>query len=262
MHTELVSYSATQPNTGAAAAAFTGDSLTIKNSRGPAHVLAMWAFNQVDGYHQIIWPSGHDTTRGWRTVVQAADITTRNVIGTPWKLQPQELLSISIAGSNTAGDVETGHLLLHYDDLPGVTSRALDWDDVLRRGEEQVTVQASIAGSGAGYSGSEAINADSDLLRANRDYAVLGMETYTPCGAITLSGPDTGNVRTGVPGNDVRPDLCGNFFAMLSRAYNKKIIPVINAGNRASTNIGVAMNENAGATVVSLNLVMLRARSD
>jgi hypothetical protein len=183
-------------------------------------------------------------------------------MGTPWKLQPQELLSITIAGSNTAGDVETGHLLLHYDDLPGVTSRSIDWDDVLRRGEEQVTVQASIAGSGAGYSGSEAINADSDLLRANRDYALLGMETYTPCGAITLSGPDTGNVRTGVPGNDVRPDLCGNFFAMLSRAYNKKLIPVINAGNRASTNIGVAMNENAGATVVSLNLVMLRARSD
>src|SRR5215213_6137267 len=136
MHTELISYSATQPNTGAAAAAFTGDSLTIKNSRGAAHVLAMWAFNQVDGYHQIVWPSGHDTTRGWRTIVQASDITPRNVMGTPWFLQPQELLTITIAGSNTAGDVETGHMLIEYDDLPGVTSRQIDWDSVLRRGEE------------------------------------------------------------------------------------------------------------------------------
>lgn len=260
MHTELLSYSATQPNTGAAAAAFTGDSLTIKNSRNPAHVVAMWGFNQVDGYHQIVWPSGHDTTRGWRTVMETANIIPRNVMGTAWKLEPQELLSITIAGSNTAGDVETGHLLLHYDDLPGVTSRAIEWDDLLRRGEEQVTVQATITGTAAGYSGSEAINADSDLLRANRDYALLGMETTTDVGAICISGPDTGNVRTAVPGAASRPDYCGNFYAILSRAYNKPLIPIINSGNRASTNLSLAMNENAGATVVSLNLVMLRKR--
>src|SRR5215216_2112053 len=135
MHTELISYSATAPSTGAAATAFTGDSLTIKNSRGPARIIAMWAFNQVVGTHQIVYPSGHDTTRNWRTVVTAADLNPRNVMGTPWWVQPQELLSITIAGSAVAGDVETGHLLIHYDDLPGVTSRMLDWDSLLQRTE-------------------------------------------------------------------------------------------------------------------------------
>jgi hypothetical protein len=259
MHFELVSYSATQPNTGAAAAAFTGDSLTIKNDRKQGtKILAMWAFNQVEGFHQIATPSGHDTTRGWRTVVEANDITDRLDLGIGMPVEAQELMTITIAGSNTAGDVETGHLLIHYKDLPGIDQRFLDWQTVQRRTEKITTIQASITGSGAGYSGTELINADSDLLMANRDYALLGIETVTPCGAVWLTGPDTGNVRVGVPGNSIRPDLAGAYFAVLSRAYDLATIPVINSGNKNSTNIGVAMNENAGATVVSLNLCLLK----
>jgi len=259
MHFELISYSATQPNTGGAAAAFTGDSLTIKNDRskeGP-QILAMWAFNQVEGFHQIAFPTGHDTTRGWRTVVEATDITDRLDLGLSIPITAQELMTITIAGSNVAGDVETGHLLVHYRDLPGIDQKNLTWSQVQKRRDKMTTVQATITGSGAGYSGTELINADSDLLLANRDYALLGIETVTPCGAVWITGPDTGNVRVGVPGNAVRPDLAGAYFAVLSRAYDLATIPVINSGNRASTSIGVAMNENAGATVVSLNLALL-----
>jgi len=259
MHVELVSYSATQPNTGAAAAAFTGDSLVIKNDRKlGTRMLSMWAFNQVEGYHQIYTQTSHDTTRGWRTVVEATDITDRLPMGIGMPVEAQELMNITIAGSNTAGDVETGHCLIHYTDLPGIDQRNLDWTAVVRRTEKITTVQASITGSGAGYSGTELINADSDLLLANRDYALLGIETVTPVGTVWLSGPDTGNVKIGVPGNALRPDLTGNYFAMLSRAYNKPLIPVINSGNKNSTSIGVGMNENAGATVVSLNLCLLK----
>jgi hypothetical protein len=259
MHIEILSYSATQPNTGAAAAAFTGDSLTIKNDRskdGP-EILSIWAFNQVEGFHQVAFPTGHDTTRGWRTVVEATDITDRLDLGISMPVTAQELLTITIAGSNTAGDVETGHMLLHYRDLPGIDQRNLTWPQVQRRREKLTTIQATITGSGAGYSGTELITADSDLLLANRDYALLGIETVTPVGAVWLTGPDTGNVRVGVPGNALRPDLAGAYFAVLSRAYDLATIPVINSGNRASTSIGVAMNENAGSTIVSLNLVLL-----
>lgn len=257
-HLKLIGYSATQPNTGAAAAALTGDSLTIENATGKVAILSMWALNQVAGTHQIVYPSGHDTTRNWRTVVPVLDPTPRNVIGSPWYVEPQELLSITIAGSNTAGDVEMGHLLLHYNNLPGVSSRHITWQQCLDRCEKQITVQASITGSGAGYSGTELINADSDLMMANRDYAVLGMETTTTVASVWLQGPDTGNVRVGVPGNSARPDLGGNFFAGLSRAFNDSLIPVINSGNRNNTNIGVSMNENATTTVVSINLGLLR----
>lgn len=258
MHLKLLSYSATQPNTGAAAAAFTGDSLTIENSKGRARILAMWALHQLIGTQQIVYPSGHDTTRNWRTVVDVLNPLPRNVMGAPWFVEPQETLAITIVGSNTAGDVETGHLLLHYDDLPGVTSRHMTWQQLVERTESQITVQASIAGSGSGYSGTELINADSDLMKANRDYAVLGIETQATVAATWIQGPDTGNVRVGVPGLSSRPDYCGNFFAGIARAYDLSCIPIINSGNRNSTNIGIAMNENATTTVVSLNLALLK----
>jgi hypothetical protein len=258
MHLKLLSYSATAPSTGAAAAAFTGDSLTIENSTGKVRVLAMWANNQVVGTHQIVYPSGHDTTRNWKTVVDVLNPNPRNVLGSPWFVEPQELLSITIVGSAVAGDVETGHLLLHYANLPGVSSRHMTWPQFLDRCEKQITVQASIAGSGAGYSGTELINADSDLMMANRDYAVLGIETTTTVGAVWLQGPDTGNVKVGVPGNSARPEVGGNWFAGLSRAYDDSLIPIINSGNRNNTQIGIAMNENAAATVVSLNLGLLK----
>lgn len=260
MHTELVSYSATAPGAaGAAAAAFTGDSLTIKNSRGPAQILAIWGNNQSEGFHQITFPSGHDTTRGWRTIMEAAAVQTRNVMGAAIIVQPQELLSITIAGSAVAGDVETGHMLVHYKDLPGVNSREIDWAEVMRDGEEQTTVQATItAAAGPGYTGSELINADSDLLRANRDYAVLGIETETPQGCIRIVGPDTGNVGTGCPGDNLNGQITGGFYGMLSRAYNMPLIPVINSGNKQSTSLTVGGNENAVSTIISINLVMLK----
>lgn len=263
MHHEIVSYSATQPNTGLAATASTGDSLTIKNCHGQAIVAAMWANNQVEGFHQLIVPSGHDTTRGWRTIVEAVDATPRNNVGVPWEVEPQETMAITIAGSNTAGDIETGHLLLFYKSLPGTEARLCTWEQLLERQEpnKQVTVHATITATGAGgYTGAELINADSDLLQANRDYALLGIETATPCGAVCISGPDTGNVRTGVPGNSLRPDVCGQFFAILSRAYGLSMIPIINSGNKNSTTLTVNTNENGGATLVSLNLCMLKRR--
>jgi len=260
MHFELLSWSATQPNTGGAAAAFTGDSLVIKNNIGTKlpHFLSIWAFNQVEGFHQISFPTGHDTTRGWRTVVEANDQSDRHVLGVPFTLTAQEPLTITIAGSNTAGDVETGHALIHYPNLPGIDQKNISWPQLQSRAEKLTTVQASITGSGAGYSGSELINADSDLLLANRNYAVMGIETVTPVGAVWISGPDTGNVKIGVPGNATKPDVTGGYFALLARAYGEALIPVINSGNRNSTTIGVAMNENAGATIVSLNLALLK----
>jgi len=260
MHIELVSYSATQPNTSGAAAAFTGDSLTIKNSKGAAKVISIWAFNQVEGFHQIAFPSGHDTTRGWRSIVEANSPTFRLPNGLPMEVQPQELMTITIAGSNTAGDVETGHMLVHYDDLPGVTQRLATWERVqaaVMKGAKQTTVQATITGTAAGYSGAELINAESDLLRANSDYALVGIETSTPVGAVTIVGPDTGNVKIGVPGDALNSQVTAGFFGLLSRALNMATIPIINSGNKNSTFIGVAANENAGATIVSLNLVLL-----
>jgi hypothetical protein len=262
MHLETIAFSATAPGAaGAAAAALTGDSLTVKNSKGPAHVIAMWAHNQSDGFHQLIFPSGHDTTRGWRTVVEAGSIDQRFPLGCRMAVQPQELISATIAGSATAGDVETGVLLVQYDDLPGVNARLIDWVAMSKRAEAFVTVQATLTGAAAGYTGAELITSESDLLRANRDYAVLGIETSTDTAAIVLDGPDTGYARISCPGNAARGEFCGAFFGTLSKMLNgAETIPVINSGNKTSTNLRFIQNENNISPVVSVNLVLLKAK--
>lgn len=259
MHTELVSFSTTAAGTsGAAAAALTGDSLTVKNSRGPAFLVGLWAAFQADGYIQLVTPTSHDTTRGFRQVVETSNVDSLLPAGVAIELQPQELMSWTIAGSATAGDVDIGCALIHYPDLPGVTSRAIKWADLLRRAETLTTIQATIAGAAAGYTGSELITAESDLLRANRDYAVLGISTNIPCAALTLVGPDTGYVRVAVPGQATDADVGRDYFCSQARAFDLPMIPVINSGNKSSTYLGIVQNENNVSPQIAVVLALLK----
>lgn len=259
MHLELITAQATQPNTGAAATAATGDSLTVKNSKGRAHILAMWVMLQADGFLQISKPSGHDTTRGWRQVCDTGSIMNLLPNGVPLDIEPQELLSVTIAGSNTSGDVDTACLQVLYEDLPGVNSRLIDWPTLQRKAEtlKLNTIQATLAGTAAGYTGSELITAESDLLQANRDYAVLGITTSTPVASVFIVGPDTGYQRAAVPGGVSEADYGRDWFCALSRAYGQPTIPVINSGNKASTYFGFVQNENNVSPVISMSLALL-----
>jgi len=262
MHTELLSWSATAPGTsGAAATALTGDSLVIKNNRqadGPA-LIALWGMQQATGSQQITFPSGHDTTRGYRYGQRIADTSRRLAHGTALFATAQEQLSITVAGSATAGDVELGHALVHYPDLPGVQNRAITWEDLMDRYQKLTTVYASVTSAAAGYSGAELITADSDLLMANRDYAILGVETNTSTvSAVTIVGPDTGNVKIGCPGTTAGNDETKDFFCKLAREFDSPQIPVISSGNKSNTYIGIASDENTPTVLITLFLALLK----
>lgn len=175
------------------------------------------------------------------------------------EVQGQEALSVTIAGSNVAGDVEQGTLLMHYDDLPGVSQRLITESQLNSRAEKLTTIQqAVVSAAGPGYSGSALITAGSDLLMANRDYALLGAITRTPVHQVTIVGPDTGNVKIGIPGISSRSDFGGQFFPMLNRITGKPTIPIISSGNKSSTFIGVSTDENAGTFNVTLMLALLK----
>lgn len=259
MHTELITATTTAAGaSGAAAAAATGDSLTIKNSKGSAYILQVWTHFQADGFWQLITPTSHDTTRGFRAVIENGNIDNILPDGISLEVQPQELLSITHAGSATAGDVELSCMLVHYPDLPGVSGRYLRFNELLRRAESLTTLQATITGAAAGYTGGELITSESDLLRANRDYAILGMTTNVPCAALTITGPDTGYTRMGVPGQATDTDAGRDYFCALSRKFDLPLIPIINSGNKASTTIGILQNENNVSPQVSLILALLK----
>lgn len=257
---ELLIATATQAVAGgSAAAAVTGDSLTVKNGKS-ARIITGWADMQTAGFVQIVRPSGHDTTRDLRFRVPASEVELFGVLGIEHKVEPQETLAITIGAGGVVGDVETVGLLMEYEDLNGVNQRLLTWDQLENKIEETLTLDCTLtAAVGPAFSTSEElITAESDLLKANRDYAVLGYRCSVECAAIYIKGQDTGNVRIGGPGNDLDGDLTNQWFAMLSRAIKKPMIPIINSGNKANTFIGCHQDENATAVPVSLNLALLK----
>lgn len=255
-HFELVCCTATQPNTGAAATAATGDSLTIKNGKNPL-LLSAWADNQVAGFVQIVSPSGHDSTRGLRVRTTASEVELLLPMGVAQPVEPQETLAVTIAGSNVAGDVEQVGLLIGYEDLPGSRQNKITWAELNRRMEKLLSIEATIT-TVAGTWGEELITAESDLLQANREYAVLGIRSGVESGATYLRGPDTGNVRIGCPGNDLDGELTTGFFGLMARAFDAPLIPVINSANKASTYVGAHQDENATAVPLSIILALLK----
>jgi hypothetical protein len=257
MHYEIVSTIATQPNAGAAGTPLTGDSLTVKNGKGKIQMIAAWSSRQVAGFSQFTWPSGHDTTRGYRAGVSAAVGQLTLPVGQSPDLTAQELISNQIAGSNTVGDIEQDAMLIWYQDFPGIDMKSISASEVESKVECYTTIETSIAAVATGQYSEALITASSDLLRANRNYAILGMNSRTAAHNLTVRGPDFGNVRLGCPGN-LRPELTNQWFMVLSRSHGKPLVPVINSGNRGSTYVGFSADENAATTLVTLYLALLK----
>jgi len=262
MHIESIAFSVTAPGaSGANATAAEGDSLTIKYGRNP-RILNVWADSQAAGWIQINYPTAHDTTRPFRAPVMAGEPTARMVMGLPMPITPQETMTITMAGSATTGDVESGCMLIAYDEMPGSNQNLMSWTDVVRQMEKLTTVFLTLtpaASSGGQWSGSEAINAETDLLIANRDYAVLGIEMQSECTAVSIKGPDTAGQRIAVPGSTEFADQSANWFALLSRAFgNMRTIPVINSANKNNTLIECVQDENLGTVTVAIMLALLK----
>ena len=256
MYLELLSYSATAPSTGAAATAATGDSLTIRNAKSKAQIVAWWTKAQTIGTHELLFPSGHDTSRGIR--VQApVGIALHDL--PIIEVQPQELMTINIVGSATAGDVEAGCFLVFYGDMPGLQGRLIKADEVDRRARALLTIENTQASTAGIYGVEELITAESNVLRADSDYAVLGITGSLTVLANYLKGPDVAAARIGCPPPTplTGTHLTDSFFYRLSQRTGLPTIPVINSGNRASTYLGQSTDENAAASMQHTTLALL-----
>lgn len=256
-HVVLTTATATAAaTTGTAATAVTGDSLTQRNYGTKGMIQAVWQTQNTNaGFGQITFPTGHDTTRGWRAGCPAADTQLLTALGDQIATIPQEVLSVTLAGNAVAGDVEQMSFLTSYDVDKGQTW--LTWAEVERRAKKVTTIEASItSAAGPGYSGTELITADSDLLIANKDYAILGFTSRTRVHLIGWQGPDFGNERIACPGLQ-RYEVGAQWFKLLSAALGEPYIPVFNSGNKGATNWFVHTDENAGTFVCTARLVLL-----
>jgi hypothetical protein len=240
----------------------TGDSFQIRNMAPTvqALLLQMWSDNQVAGITRLRSPKFHDNVDGIRYRSQIGVLDPQIPWGVPQPLYPQDVLTGELSGSAVAGDIESVVMQIYYPDLPGTNARLQTWDFVKAKLRNIIGQRIAMTiGSTAGYNGARAINADTDLLKANTDYALLGATTDIETAAITVKGADTGNLRVAIPGENGLIHHCNYWFKRLAVAYGLPLIPLINSANKGGTQVEVVGDENGGTANVTLWLAELGA---
>src|SRR6266487_656652 len=105
-----------------------GNSLTIRNCPFDKRVLLLqaWTDSQGAGVFRVRSPKLHDNVQGIRLATVISEVKPL----LPWPslqpLFPQDTLVAELTGSATAGDIESGCMLVYYDDLPGSDARMID----------------------------------------------------------------------------------------------------------------------------------------
>lgn len=239
-----------------------GDSLTVRNSNPAKRTLLvdLWAWNNAAGTLRLRSPKLHDNVQGIRQSVLAGDVEPELDPYLTQTLYPQDSLVAEQTGSATGGNIETGSLLIYYEDLPGVAGRFIDLPTLMKRIVNYFTVDTShTPAATGGYSGQAAINSSFDLWQANTDYALLGYVVSARCCSVCWRGPDTGNLRVGGPGEPTKRDVTNRWFVYQSEKSGIPLIPVINSANKFGTFVDVVSNQTAGAVTVTSIFAQLSA---
>lgn len=238
-----------------------GNSLTIRNAARESRVMLLqaWADVQAAGTLRIRSPLIHDNVQGIRLDTVISEPKPLLPEGAPQMLIPQDTLVAELAGSATAGDVESAALLVYYDDVSGADAHFATFEEIQPRIVNLVTVENTLAtGVAGGYSGEEALNAEFNLLKGNTDYALLGYLVDVECLAVRWRGIDTSNIGVGGPGDETARDLTRNWFVNLSRAYSVAAIPIFNSANIAGIFLDAHQDENGADVTVTSILAQLR----
>lgn len=222
-----------------------------------AYLEGMWTQQATAGIFQVRSPRMHDDVRGIRFTAAAANV--RNFFD-DWSEQflfPNDPLRVEITGGGA--ETDSGALLVYYQNLPGIDARLQMWEQVKPRIVNHLTTVVTVVGPtvAGDWSAGTVFTTDSDLLKSDTDYAVLGYTVDTEVLAVGLSSSDTGNLRVGGPG-PIEPIETRDWFVSLSLAHGTPHIPVFNSNNRGSINAFVARNTTGTSDVVAFHLAQLR----
>lgn len=235
------------------------DSRTIMENQGTPFIIDAWSLCQAAGIFQINSPMMHDDQDclKFRNIAAQCYSLLPQPVKVP--LVPGDTLNLRGTGSAVALDRENFSVLIQYTDPKAAVGRYITYQELILNMVHPVTLEFAVtAGVAGGYAGSLALSgAVTDKLKGYRDYAVLGMTTSIIQGALTMYGPDLGNLRIGVPGTTNR-EFNKDYFVSLSRNHAGPMIPVINASNKAATFIETVNDENAASPIVTLYLALLR----
>jgi hypothetical protein len=267
---EVITSFSTAPGVAAFAAttACNGNSLQIRSAAlsSKVYLVNSWAFNQVAGQWRIRSPRLHDAVNGIRYRAQAANVAPR--IGGYLNgsflqfLIPQDTLIVENEGSAVGGQIESGCEMIYYDNLPGISARLINNAQLQQYGVNDTTIQASITAVATGqYGGAVLVNAATQNLKANTDYALVGGAVDTRCTVARITGIDFGSLGVGFPGEPTLEEQTSQWFQMHSLSTGLSLIPVFNSANFGGITIDVQTNQAGGTILVDLHIVELQANS-
>jgi hypothetical protein len=266
---EVISGSVTGP--GATLTAWTvnaGNSLAVRSAPLTSNVwlLEKWAYNDTAaGVLRIRSPRLHDNVQGIRTRVTNNDTEPllSGLASWGWrqKLVPQDILIAEQSGS--AANIDSGHLLLYYENLPGISARFIDNATLIANGVNRIGQEVSVTttAASAAYTGQVAINVTNDNFKANTDYALLGAMVDTRVGCVRIQGADVGNLGIGIPGEPSQRHLMSNYFQRLSDIYGVPLIPVFNSANKTAILVDATGHTAAVTAVITFYMVELAAKT-
>lgn len=242
----------------------TGDSATFFNvpqNTGP-YLAEIWAVDNASPCEVELTASRfHDQVQGIRFAVPSGALlapTTRPSLLSPagfdQPIFPSDVLSISANG--TAADNVNVTMQLFYPELPGIDARLASSGWVKQNVKNLAGIRCSPTSGAGTYGATVALNAVTNLLHANTDYAVLGFTCQTAISSLVIQGIDTGNLRIGGPVL-AAPEHDAYLFADLADKYNTPLIPVINSNNAGAITVAAA-HTAAAAKVVDILVAELR----
>ena len=268
---ELIAGQVTDPSAVfTAQVALQGNSFTLRASTEaqPVFLLQIMnnsfdAVNLATTFSRIRSPLLHDNVRGITVdQITPGGTTPRYADGllnpVPRQiLTPQDTLTVEASVNlGTGGIIHTG-LLIYYADLPGVEGTFITPDEVRERAVNVLTVENTIVALTNGQWGTaEAINAETDLLRANTPYAIVGYHSSIRGALVRYRASAWGNLGIGGPLSSLqRPTL--RWFTDLSVQADLPLVPVFYSADNANILIDIATYATGANIVLYTHLVQL-----
>lgn len=268
---ELTAGQVTDPGTTfTAITPLLGNSFTLRSSAEGAPVFLIQILNHIQDaiadrplFSRIRSPLMHDNVRGI-TVSQlftgAVASNSRGLINPIPRqvLVPQDTLTVEMATDAAGGGIHHSGLLIYYADLPGVEGRFISPSELRDRAVNYMTVENTITALATGQWGtSEPINAETDLLRANTPYALIGYQSSDRGGFVRYRASAWGNLGIGGPLNNQNVQATIRWFSDLSIQADLPLVPVFNSADRANVLIDICTNATLGDIKLFTHLVQL-----
>lgn len=241
-----------------AAVAASGDSLSVRNFTGGAAA-----------YLQNVYLQGASAPRRFRLLsARLHDNVTGisfDALESPTEfLLPPEIDQPLYAGDTLVAQMDAAAssdtvaaLLNYYTDLPGISANLYTWAQLKGRVIDFKPVEVDVTSSATiGQWSDTLLTTTENQLKADYEYAVLGVEGTAAFCAVGVKGAATGNLRVCAPGSSPTLRLT-DYFVYMSQENGIPFIPVFSANDRTAFYVSVLANTASAADNVFLILARL-----